>query len=68
MLAWRAALKKTKVGLELLINYLLMAVEGIRVRVGKYHSINRCAKANDEYMKDYIMITIKNYHIVNIRM
>ena len=45
-----------------------MAVEGIRVRVGKYHSINRCAKANDEYMKDYIMITIKNYHIVNIRM
>ena len=45
-----------------------MAVEGIRVRVGKYHSINRWAKANDEYMKDYIMITIKNYHIVNIRM
>ena len=45
-----------------------MVIEGIRVRAGKYHSINRCAKAKDKYMKDYIMITIKNYHIVNIRM
>ena len=28
-----------------------MVAEG--TRMGKYHSIDRCAKANDKYMKDY---------------
>ena len=52
-LAWQAALKKTKVKLELLTDtdMLLMVEKGIRGRI--CHSIDRYAKANDKYMKDY---------------
>ena len=52
-LAWPAALKVTKVKLELLTDtcILLMVEKGIRE--GICHSINRYAKANHKYIKDY---------------
>ena len=52
-LAWQACLKKTNVELELLKNYdmFLMVEEGIRG--GICHAIQRYAKANNKYMKDY---------------
>ena len=52
-LAWQAALKKTKVKLELLtdIDTLLMVEREIRSRIR--HAIHRYAKANNKYMKDY---------------
>ena len=45
--------KKTEVKLELLtsVNMLLMVEKG--VKVGKCHAINRYAKANNKYMKNY---------------
>ena len=53
-LAWQACLKKTGVELELLTDYdmLLMIEEGIRG--GTCHAVHRYAKANNEYMKDYV--------------
>ena len=52
-LAWQAALKKTKVKLDLLtdIDMLLMVEKGISG--GICNSIYRYAKANNKYMKDY---------------
>ena len=52
-LGWQAALKKTKVKLELLtdIDTLLMVEREIRSRIR--HAIHRYAKANNKYMKDY---------------
>ena len=52
-LAWQACLKKTNVELELLTDYdmLLMVEEGIRGRI--CHAVNRYARANNYYMKDY---------------
>ena len=51
--AWQAASKKTKVKLELLtdIYMLLMVEKGIGGRL--YYSINRYAKTNNKYIKDY---------------
>ena len=61
-LAWQAALKKTKVKLDLLtdIDMLLMVEKGIRG--GICHSIYRHAKANNKCMKDYD----KNKELPNI--
>ena len=52
-LAWQAALKKTEVKLELFtdIDILLMVEKSIRG--GICHAVDRYAKANDKYMKDY---------------
>ena len=48
-----SSIKKTKVKLGLLtdIDMLLMVEKGIRE--GICHSVNRYAKANNKYMKDY---------------
>ena len=64
-LEWQAALKKTRLKLDLLtdIDMLLMVEEGIRGRT--HHSIYRYAKANNKYTKE-IMIKIKNRHFLNI--
>ena len=50
-LAWQATLENTKVELELLADMLLMFEKGIRG--GTCHPINRYAKANKKYLKDY---------------
>ena len=52
-LEWQACLKKTNVELELLTDYdmLLIVEEGIRG--GIYRAIQRYAKTNNKYMKDY---------------
>ena len=56
-LAWQAALKKTKVKIDLLTD--IVAINGIRgekgkgIRGGICHSIYRYAKVNDKYIKDY---------------
>ena len=52
-LAWQAALKKTKVKLDLLADtYKYMVVKSIRE--GICRSIYRYARANNKYMKDYV--------------
>ena len=52
-LEWQACLKKTEIELELLTNNdgLLMAENGIRGGISQ--AINRCAKAINNYMKNY---------------
>ena len=49
-LAWQAALKITKVKLDILTDILLMVEKG--KKAGIYHSIYRYPKANNKYMKN----------------
>ena len=65
-LAWQAALKETKVKLDVLtdINTLLMVEK--RYYGGICHSIYQYTKANNKNMKT--MIKVKNRHIFNIEM
>ena len=60
-LAWQAALKKSKVKLELLtdIEMLIMVEKGIKG--GLCHSINRYTKTNNKYMKDYNINKVSSY-------
>ena len=60
-LAWQACLKKTKVELEFLtdIDMLFMVEKG--TRCGICHTIQRHAKANNKYMKNYNKDVISSY-------
>ena len=60
-LAWQECLKKTKVELELLtdIDILLMVEKG--TRGGICQAINRYAKANNNYMKNYYKDIMSSY-------
>ena len=51
VLTWQAALKKTKVKLDLLTDiHVLLMIEKV-IRGGVCHSIYRYTKANNKYMK-----------------
>ena len=65
-LAWQAALKETKVKLDLLndIDMSLLVEKGIRG--GICQAIHRYANANNKYMNDYNKI--QHCHIRSIRM
>ena len=52
-LAWQAALKKTKVKLDILTDINMLLMVGTGIRGGLCHSIYRYAKANNKYMKNY---------------
>ena len=52
-LAWQAALKKTKVNLELLTDIDMLLMVENRIRGGICHAIHTYAKASDKYMNDY---------------
>ena len=53
-LAWQACSKKTNVELELITDYdMLLMIEDDGIRGGICHAIQRYAKANNKYMKDY---------------
>ena len=52
-LAWQATLKKTKVELQLSTDIDLLFIVEKEIRGGKCCSVNRYAKANNKYMKNY---------------
>ena len=52
-LAWQAALKKTKVKLDLLTDIDMLLMVEIEMRGGICHSIYRYTKTKNKYMKDY---------------
>ena len=52
-LAWQTALKKTKIKLDLLTDIDMLYMAEKSIRGGICHSIDRYAKANNTYMKDY---------------
>ena len=52
-LAWQAALKRTRVKLDLLTDIDVLLMVEKRIRGGICHSIYRYAKANNKYRKNY---------------
>ena len=52
-LGWQACLKKTNIELELLTDYDMLLMVEERIRGGICHSIHRCAKASNKYIKNY---------------
>ena len=52
-LAWQATLKKPKVKLDLLTDSDMLLTVEKGIRGGVCHSIYRCRKRNNKYMKDY---------------
>ena len=52
-LAWQAALKKTKVKLDLLTDIDMFGMVIKEIRGGTCHFIHWYAKANNKYIKDY---------------
>ena len=60
-LAWQVCLKKTGVELELLTDTDVLLMVGKGIRGGIYHGIHRYAKANINYMKDYVKNIISSY-------
>ena len=52
-LVWQAALKKTKVKLDLLTDIDMLLIVKKCIRGGICHAIHRYGKANNKYMKDY---------------
>ena len=65
-LAWQAALKRTRVKLDLLTDIDVLLMVEKRIGGGICHSIYRYAKANNKYMED--CNEIKNRHIFNVGM
>ena len=65
-LAWQAALKTTRVKLDLLTDIDVLLMVEKRITGGICHSIYRYAKANNKYMED--CNEIKNRHIFNVGM
>ena len=65
-LAWKAALKQTKVKLDLLTNIdmLSMIEKGIRGEI--CDSIYQYAKNNNKYMKDYDLEYLKYWDVSNL--
>ena len=52
-MAWQAALKMTKVKLDLLTDIDMLLLVEKEIRGGICHSIYQYGKANKKYMKDY---------------
>ena len=52
-LAWQAALRKTKVEIELSTDIDMLLIVQKEIRGGICHTINKNAKNNDKYIKDY---------------
>ena len=62
-LAWQGCLKKTKVELELLTNIDMISMVEKGITGWICQAINRYAKANNKYMKNYDEDTISSYLI-----
>ena len=60
-LAWKPALKKTKVKLDFLTDIDLLLMVGKGIRGGISHSVYQYAKASSKYMKDYDQNTESPY-------
>ena len=62
-LAWQVCLKNTRVKEELLTDVYMIFVIEKRIRGGICHAINKYAKANNKYTKNYEKDFKSLYHI-----